>query len=567
MNKTININLAGIFFHIDEEAYSKLHRYLESIKKSFLNSPGSDEIIADVEARIAELFSERMLNERQVINSKDVDEVIAIMGQPEDYLVDEDVFEDAPNSKTTYNTKKQLFRDTDNKFIAGVSAGLGHYFGIDPVWLRIVWIVLVILGFGSPILVYIILWVIMPEAQTTAQKLAMTGKPVNLSSIEKKVKEGFDDVTNRVKNVDYEKVGKNVKSGTQSFFDAIGRLIMGFFKIIGKIVGVFIILISLTILVSLLISLFTLGTANFINFPGWDYVTTYFLNGPMLWIFCIVMFLAIGIPTFFFFILGLKIISSNVKSIGNIAKYTLLGLWIVSILSLVVLGLKKASEFNTTGDITYEQKLNLNVNDTINIRIEDFHHEGVRYHDDHFNFIEVDGEKKLIIKDLDLKIKATRDTLPYVRIINKARGYDFAEAKRHAEGIEYDIKVENNELILGEYFSSPIEDGYKKQEIDIVLYLPENTIIYLEKSLKGHIWNLDNKQNMWSNNMLNHTWIMERDLLNCLDCELDESLEEEEEIIESSINLNSDGINIEVNSTDENVKVNVGTDGVKIKSN
>ena len=96
MNKTVNINLAGIFFHIDEDAYSKLQRYLEAIKRSFTDSQGRSEIIADIEARISELFSERIQNDKQVVSIKEVEEVITIMGQPEDYIVDEEIFEDEP---------------------------------------------------------------------------------------------------------------------------------------------------------------------------------------------------------------------------------------------------------------------------------------------------------------------------------------------------------------------------------------------------------------------------------------------------------------------------------------
>ena len=99
MNKTVNINLAGIFFHIDEDAYIKLQRYLEAIKRSFTDSQGRSEIIADIEARIAELFAERMKHDKQVIGNKEVEEVMTIMGQPEVYLVDDEIFEDQPKQK------------------------------------------------------------------------------------------------------------------------------------------------------------------------------------------------------------------------------------------------------------------------------------------------------------------------------------------------------------------------------------------------------------------------------------------------------------------------------------
>ena len=203
MNKTVNINLAGIFFHIDEDAYLKLQRYLEAIKRSFTDSQGRSEIISDIEARIAELFSERVQNEKQVISTKQVDDVIAIMGQPEDYLVDDEIFEDEPkstsSSKSTFS--KKLFRDTDNSYIGGVASGLGHYLGIDAVWVRLLWVLLALGSGGTFIFIYILFWVLVPEAVTTADKLTMTGEPVNISNIEKKIKDGFESVSETVGDV------------------------------------------------------------------------------------------------------------------------------------------------------------------------------------------------------------------------------------------------------------------------------------------------------------------------------------------------------------------------------
>ena len=103
MNKTVNINLAGVFFHIDEDAYGKLQRYLAAIKRSFEGMQGEDEIITDIEARISELFTEKIQDARQVISIKELDEVITVMGQPEDYMVDDDIFEDAPKKESTYS--------------------------------------------------------------------------------------------------------------------------------------------------------------------------------------------------------------------------------------------------------------------------------------------------------------------------------------------------------------------------------------------------------------------------------------------------------------------------------
>src|SRR5690606_37683768 len=166
-----------------------LQRYLESIKRSFTDSQGRSEIISDIEARIAELFTERVQHDKQVIGIKEVDEIIAIMGQPEDYLVDDEIFEDEPQftSNKKSEPSKKLFRDTDNSYISGVSSGLGHYLGIDAVWMRLLWIILTIASSGTFIIIYIIFWILVPAAVTTAEKIMMTGEPVNISNIEKKI--------------------------------------------------------------------------------------------------------------------------------------------------------------------------------------------------------------------------------------------------------------------------------------------------------------------------------------------------------------------------------------------
>src|SRR5690606_38341210 len=226
---------------------------LEAVKRSFTTSQGKDEIISDIEARIAELFSERLQHERQVITTKEVEEIISIMGQPEDYLVDEELFEDEPNRGSNTNRKphKQLFRDIDRKYIGGVCAGLSHYLGIDVLWIRLLFILIAVFSFGTGILVYFILWILVPEAATTAQKIAMAGDPVNISNIEKKIREGFDDVTEKVKSVDYDKMGASVKKNSKNFFDSAASIFMVLVSIFAKFVGIIILITAATALISL----------------------------------------------------------------------------------------------------------------------------------------------------------------------------------------------------------------------------------------------------------------------------------------------------------------------------
>ena len=148
MNKTININLGGTFFHIDEIAYQKLKNYLDAIRRSLSEDPkGRDEIITDIEARIGELLSEKVKDVRQVINENDIEEVMDVMGKPEDYMVDDEIFNDDTYSSHDRRQTKKLYRDADDKFLGGVSSGMAHYLNVDVIWIRLGWLVAAF-GFG-----------------------------------------------------------------------------------------------------------------------------------------------------------------------------------------------------------------------------------------------------------------------------------------------------------------------------------------------------------------------------------------------------------------------------------
>jgi len=174
MNKTVTVNISGFVFYIEEEAFNVLSTYLNRIKAIFQSEESSDEIIDDVEARIGELFKERLEgNSREVVNMKDVDEVIQVMGKPEDYVEEGSLSNSSQRQYSSDNYEKsssgskKLYRDTEDKVLGGVCAGLGHYFGLDAVLIRVLLIISVFaFGFGGGI--YIILWIIIPKAESTS---------------------------------------------------------------------------------------------------------------------------------------------------------------------------------------------------------------------------------------------------------------------------------------------------------------------------------------------------------------------------------------------------------------
>lgn len=198
MKTTITINLGGLVFHIDDDAYEMLNTYLIAIEKQFASEDDRKDIMTDIETRLAELFTEFLDGKRDVIMKDDVSKVIEILGQPEDFIEEEPTTEQSKKKSTTYHATKRLYRDPDNRFLGGVCGGLGAYFNVDPVIFRIIFII-IFFGMGSGLIIYIILWIAMPEATTTAQKLEMRGEPVTVENIKKAVREEFENVRKNMK--------------------------------------------------------------------------------------------------------------------------------------------------------------------------------------------------------------------------------------------------------------------------------------------------------------------------------------------------------------------------------
>ncbi len=198
MIQTISINLGGLLFHIDDEAYKILQSYLRSVEKQFVDETEKNEIISDIEARLAELFEVRIDRKRDLISAPDVKAVMAIMGKPHDFVDNEEP--EPTKRKRSYRSKrtsKRMYRDVDDRVIGGVCSGIGAYFKIDPWIFRAIFIVFTFF-FLSGFIIYLILWITIPEALTTAQKLEMRGKPINVENIKNTVKEEFQNVKRRM---------------------------------------------------------------------------------------------------------------------------------------------------------------------------------------------------------------------------------------------------------------------------------------------------------------------------------------------------------------------------------
>jgi phage shock protein PspC (stress-responsive transcriptional regulator) len=583
MNKTVNINLAGIFFHIDEDAYAKLQHYIDAIKRSLANTQGQDEIIADIEARIAELFAEKIKDERQVIGNKEVDEIITIMGQPEDYMVDEEIFEDQPHYSHSRTSGKQLFRDTEHSYIGGVSSGLGYYFGIEALWVRLLWIILTIASSGAFILIYIALWIFVPEAKTTADKLSMRGEAVNITNIEKKIREGFEDVAGKVKNVDYENFGKQAKSGATSAVTGIGAVILFFLNIFVKLIGVLLLLIAGTTLIGLFIGLFTVGIFGLFDAPWTDYIEMAAIGSP-LWLISLLTFFAVGIPFFFLFILGLKILVNKLKSLGTPAKLVLLGLWLLSVIGLAVIGIQQATQRAFDGEVISTEVLPVTAQDTLYLAMQS----NPRYSSNIYKSdvkIKYDKNDRKIMYSTDVRlvIKSTRDSIGKIEIVKSAEGSDSKDARTRAENINYSTKFSGNKLYLDAFLTSDLKNKYRDQDVRVILYLPIGLTLYPDKNIEnfyhasdfyGNILNYGQEGNYLKisdnstscencpteqmNSESEDSWDNEDEFDGAIDFEGEDSTDH------VKIRINGKGININKDSSN---KIRIDKDGIDIQNN
>ena len=562
MNKTVNINLGGMFFHIDEDAYQKLSRYFDAIKRSLKNSSGQDEIIKDIEIRIAELLNEKQISDKHVVGLREVDEIIAIMGQPEDYIIEDEpkAFENQSQSTSANYRSKKLYRDSDKGMIGGVAAGLSHYFGIDVVWIRIALVLLIFAGVGTGFIAYIILWIVTPEARTTSEKIAMTGEPVNISNIEKKVREEFESVSDKIKNADYDKYGNQIKKGANKVGNSIGNFILSVLGIIAKFIGVLLIIGGLATLTILLIGIFTLGTNSFIDFPWQSFVETGNFTEYPIWVFGLLMFFAVGIPFFFLTLLGFKLLAPNSKSIGAIAKYTLLAIWIIAVALATSLGIKQASAFAMDGRVVQKETLNVPLQDTLVIKFK---------HNDYFSKdiydrtefkITTDSTNNNIIysNEVRFRIKKSNENYSYIQIEKEAKGESFAEARQNADRIRYNYKIIGNQLIFDNYLLTDLKNKFRNQHVEISLFLTEGTIFKVEESAQDYDRSDDdffdlNYDAYEPAYKVGHT---EAKCLNCPD-EENESEESEEQ------NLITDTV-INNNTSIKELKIN--KDGIIIKT-
>jgi phage shock protein PspC (stress-responsive transcriptional regulator) len=515
MKKAIKVNISGSVFTIDEDAYQKLNVYLDEINSRFSNDEEGNEIIADVEARISELFLSKITETKQVINVDDVDDVIKIMGTPDDFTTGDPDYEET-EEKGERRRNRRMYRDPDNTVIAGVCSGMAAYFDADILLIRIIFVVLLLLGAGVMAIVYIILWIVVPTAQTTAQKLEMRGEKVNISTIEKSIREELTSVNKNFqelrKTPNYRKTTDIANRSVSVFANIIAFILKFFVKIVFFviIIGAFIGLISLAIGLFFGHS-FLNGDIMFSEMPPIRYFTQFLTSPLTITLGIISLFLLVGIPLLMLIYIGVKVIF-RFKSNNLIVGMGALGLWLISLGVFAVIGIQIAADFSARSKVvenypitTKSTKIYLKLSDKfkdIDLDINEF---DINEH----NFrITSDNDSFHLYGKPKLDIEKSENNQIQMSVIKTSRGRTRKNAEEKARLINFTWQQLDSVITFDRYFTIEQNGAWKNQEMRIIMKIPIGTSVFLDPSVDEIIYDIENIENLWDHDMTGKTWIM-----------------------------------------------------------
>ena len=500
MKKTTTINLAGMVYHIEEDAFKILNQYLADIKRVFSKQEGVEEMVSDIEVRIAELFQERLSKNKEVITSSDVHEVMVIMGSPNQFDENYDGHDEAYvyQDSTQEESSKRLYRDTEEGMLGGISSGLAHYFNIDPVLIRVLWIILVLFG-GSGVLVYIIAWIAIPEAKTTAQKLQMKGQSANLDNI----RTFTDSVKNEAKT-SFKRASKSVKNTFKKKDNALSNVI----RSVGRVIGFGLFVGGILGLVFL--GLFFIADFNFlfindelINTDISSLIALFFTSSVLAsWL----IFTVSIIPVIFLILLG-GILLFNQRFKSKALVFSLLIVWFVAFVGLSFIGLRTGFDFKETYKSQQKTLIEGDYNEIqVNILEDDLKIT---------NAIDYDFDRYLSISEHEVKMGYARieilpapDSIFFFSIEKRSNGGSLKAAKNNSEEIKFDIEQMANVLNISSRYGFPKESKIRGQKVSVKIYVPLGKRIILNGNLEDYPLKLQTKIR-FSNSFLEQSSIWE----------------------------------------------------------
>lgn len=583
MKKNISINISGIIFHIEEDGYDQLKEYLESINRYFSTFDDSHEIIADIETRIAEIFLAKLKEGgRQVIGIEDVEELIATMGSIKDFqAAEEDSGYIPPPPKESKKEpadegeplfSKKLYRDNNRKLLGGVLAGTAYYFNIDPLWIRLLYVLLFfgisilpsIAGFlliayivmwivipgsddlkeekkikkmyrdpdgkvlggvasgiaayfgvdvviirllffagifiaGTGLILYIILWIILPEAKTLTDKMEMQGQPVTLSNIESNIKKSLnvqgneENILVKVLLFPFRLIAALFEFLSRALGPFMSFLVEAIRVIFGVILGITGIsgVLAALILIGVLIGLFAGGDMN-IMYP----LPLEVIKNDLSVIPAIALGVMLIIPFFFLSILGFMMILKK-KVLNARAGWSILAIWLLSVVVLSFSIPKYINNYREEGKDTNIERYDL-TGSTIKLEYNDVGR-------DEFDFV-------------SMKIRSHEDPEIKVERTYSATGKTRLEAVENAKKIHYGIEAKDSTFRFDSNLSFGEDGRFRKQKVEITVYMPYYQKFMMDENIRYLIGSFMYREGFSNNQLKDNIWQFDEEGLICVTC-------------------------------------------------
>lgn len=457
MQKTYNINLSGKVFPINEDAGNLLQSYIEALEKHYLQEEDGREIMYDIETRIAEIFTENLKTpNKEVITVQDVELVIQIMGSPKE-IIDE---EDGTEAK---NTTKKLYRMPEHGILGGVAYGIGTYFSISIILVRLLFIVFTWL-FGITFLLYIILWIIVPRAVTPKQKMEMKGEPVNIPNIEKNIRDEYNNIRENGK----------IQAAWRRIVDTIGQLLTEMWHvvkktvwIIAKIVAVFIAFFCIS---WLFVSFCVLSLSESLPWNPISYGLPLVMSGTYAVLTKIAVSLLVLIPAILLLYFSIRFIF-NLKNRNHFALYAL-GFWGVGLLLFIFIGISQGLRFVERSTTEKQTALEPTGTGPITVLLNDKYDQCYRNNSwELFSYSTSDST--VILHRPQLRIQEYKKDYPTVTVTRHANGHSEKEAGERCEDIVFEWKFQGDTLTLDNFFAITRGQKWQGHDLFVTLSIPE----------------------------------------------------------------------------------------------
>ncbi len=502
MKKSISSSIGGIVFNIEEDAHDKLTAYLNAISASLKDSEGHDEIMADIESRIAEILQPKLSSYKQVITLADVDEVVGIMGNPEDFGTASSGTKEQAYSYTGsqyggVSGRRRVYRDMDDKVIFGVCSGLSHHFDIDPIWLRLAFGLSIFLG-GFGFILYFLLAIITPKARTSAEKLEMMGEPVDVNNIRKIIEEDMDHIKKKVKDF-----GSEIKDGYKrnaskdfgkdmgDFFSSAGHgagtlfvtVLKGILSVVAIIVG----LVFAALLIGLIVSI-TSGV-NVIHIGVGNHVISHYSVGHFLDLLSVTGGMRLVLLTGVFLFLGIPLLAIIMRfaraAAGRRRPYqwftiTASILWAASWI-LMIIGISATFSHFSVNDFKRDDVKLTVPNKMLYIKMGDNGGGENIFGMDSLNVYISDEDE--FRGNPSLCVEQSPDTNYHLIVTKIARGINKAEADTYIDALDYNFSNRDSTLFLDPYFSLEENRGWRKQKLELSLEVPLNKSIAMPEGV------------------------------------------------------------------------------------